>query len=88
MATIVNTHEAKTHLSELIRRALAGEEIVIARAGKPAVKLVAVEEGQVATHRALGTAPEFAILSDDAGEPLPDDWWDVYREDPAQEGAA
>jgi prevent-host-death family protein len=88
MATIVNTHEAKTHLSELIRRALAGEEIVIARAGKPAVKLVAVEEGQSRTHRPLGTAPEFAILADDAGEPLPDDWWDVYREENAQEGAA
>ncbi len=36
----VNIHEAKTHLSRLIERAEAGEEVVIARAGKPAVRLV------------------------------------------------
>lgn len=36
----VNMHEAKTHLSRLVDRAAAGEEIVIARAGKPVAKLV------------------------------------------------
>ena len=36
----VNIHEAKTHLSRLIQRAAAGEEIVIAKAGTPLVKLV------------------------------------------------
>ena len=41
---IVNMHEAKTHLSRLVERAAAGEEIVIARAGKPAAKLVPYEE--------------------------------------------
>jgi len=40
----VNIHEAKTHLSRLVERAAAGEEIVIAKAGKPRAKLVAVEE--------------------------------------------
>ena len=35
----VNIHEAKTHLSRLIQRAEAGEEIVIAKAGKPLVRL-------------------------------------------------
>lgn len=43
MAT-VNIHEAKTNLSKLLDRVLAGEEIIIARAGKPLVRLVAVEE--------------------------------------------
>ena len=38
----VNMHEAKTHLSELVARAEAGEEIVIARSGAPAVRLVPV----------------------------------------------
>ncbi|GMU49804.1 MAG: hypothetical protein AMXMBFR31_20300 [Candidatus Desulfobacillus denitrificans] len=38
----VNIHEAKTHLSELIAAAEAGEDVVIARANQPAVKLVAV----------------------------------------------
>jgi prevent-host-death family protein len=36
----VNIHEAKTHLSKLVDRAASGEEIVIARAGKPVAKLV------------------------------------------------
>jgi prevent-host-death family protein len=41
---VANIHEAKTHLSRLIDRAEAGEEIVIARAGKPVVRLVAYQE--------------------------------------------
>lgn len=36
----MNIHEAKTHLSRLVDRAAAGEEIVIAKAGKPLAKLV------------------------------------------------
>ena len=36
----VNVHEAKTHLSKLLKRVAAGEEIVIARAGKPVARLV------------------------------------------------
>lgn len=39
-----NIHEAKTHLSRLVAAAEAGEEVIIARAGKPAVRLVPVEE--------------------------------------------
>lgn len=41
--TVVNVHEAKTNLSRLIEQALRGEEVVIARNGVPAVKLVQVE---------------------------------------------
>ncbi len=40
----VNIHDAKTHLSKLIAAAENGEEVIIARAGKPAVKLVVVTE--------------------------------------------
>lgn len=36
----VNLHDAKTHLSRYVDQALAGEEVVIARAGKPLVRLV------------------------------------------------
>jgi prevent-host-death family protein len=39
----VNIHEAKTHLSRLVERAAAGEEIVVAKAGKPMAKLVRYE---------------------------------------------
>ena len=42
MAETVNMHQAKTSLSRLVERALAGEEIVIARNGEPLVKLVPV----------------------------------------------
>lgn len=37
-------HEAKTQLSRLIQRALAGEDVVIAKAGKPVVRLVPIEQ--------------------------------------------
>lgn len=39
----VNIHEAKTHLSQLIEKAVAGEEIIIAKAGKPLVRLISLE---------------------------------------------
>ena len=39
----VNIHEAKTHLSRLIERAAQGESFIIAKAGKPMVKVVAIE---------------------------------------------
>jgi prevent-host-death family protein len=42
MSTQVNMHEAKTSLSRLVERALAGEEVVIARNGEPLVRLVPV----------------------------------------------
>ncbi len=44
MTEIVNMHQAKTSLSRLVARALAGEEVVIARNGEPLVKLVPVEK--------------------------------------------
>jgi prevent-host-death family protein len=40
----VNIHEAKTTLSQLIERTLKGEDVIIAKAGKPVAKLVAYKE--------------------------------------------
>ena len=40
MSVTVNVHEAKTHLSRLLERAHAGEEIILAKAGKPYARLV------------------------------------------------
>ncbi len=40
----VNLHDAKTHLSRYVDQALGGEEVVIARAGRPLVRLVPVDE--------------------------------------------
>ena len=50
----VTIHQAKTHLSRLIREALDGEEIVIARRDKPLVKLVPLESSS--RERKIGTA--------------------------------
>lgn len=51
---IVNIHEAKTHLSRLIEKAVNGEPFIIAKAGKPLVKVTAIEEAPVDTSRRLG----------------------------------
>ncbi|WP_308917851.1 type II toxin-antitoxin system prevent-host-death family antitoxin [Jannaschia sp. LMIT008] len=47
----VNMHEAKTHLSRLVDAASKGEDFVIARAGKPLVKVTAIAEAETATPR-------------------------------------
>ena len=44
--TTVNIHEAKTHLSKLVEKAVAGEPFVIAKAGKPLVKVTALEDSE------------------------------------------
>jgi prevent-host-death family protein len=44
MPESVNVYEAKTHLSQLLDRAAAGEEIIIARAGRPIARLVALDD--------------------------------------------
>jgi prevent-host-death family protein len=51
----VNIHHAKTHLSRLIEQALAGEEVTIAKAGKPVVRLVPVEVKKPVLGSARGT---------------------------------
>jgi prevent-host-death family protein len=43
MTTQVNIYEAKTHLSDLVERAAGGEDIIIAKAGSPRVRLVAIQ---------------------------------------------
>lgn len=43
---LINVHEAKTHLSRLLERVARGEEIVIAKAGKPVAKLVPYQQDQ------------------------------------------
>lgn len=43
---MVNMHEAKTHLSRLVDRAAAGEEVVIGKAGRPVARLVAYDENR------------------------------------------
>jgi prevent-host-death family protein len=65
----VNIHAAKTHLSSLVEEAAAGEEIIIAKAGKPVARLVAVEKP--AFHRAYGALKGRIHVADDFDAPLP-----------------
>lgn len=62
MVTTVNLHEAKTHLSRLLERAKAGEEIIIAKAGKPYVRLTPVEPPRP---RELGFLARPGLVIDD-----------------------
>lgn len=62
---IVNMHEAKTHLSRLVERAARGESFIIAKAGKPLVKVVAVEPPAALARRRVGfLVGEIAVPDD------------------------
>jgi len=68
--TTVNVHEAKTHLSKLLQRVECGEEITIARAGKPIATLVPVK--QRPRKRILGLDRGLVLIHDDFDDPLPE----------------
>ncbi len=67
----VNVHEAKTHLSRLLRRVAAGEEVVISRAGKPMARLVPVAAAK--RPRELGRDRGKIWIAEDFDAPLPDE---------------
>jgi antitoxin (DNA-binding transcriptional repressor) of toxin-antitoxin stability system len=67
----VNMHQAKTHLSRLVQRAVAGEEITIARAGVALVRLVVVKKPM--KKRPMGMDRGKVWIADDFDAPLPDD---------------
>lgn len=68
MARIVNMHEAKSDLSRLVAQAIAGEEVIIARAGTPVVRLTPLRR-----ERVPGSARGTVRIAPDFDEPLPDD---------------
>ena len=75
----VNIHQAKTQLSRLVERAEAGEEIIIARSGKPIAKLVPI--GPTEERRVLGRMKGQFRVPDDFDAPLPREVLDsFYRE--------
>lgn len=67
----VNIHEAKTHLSRLVEDAARGDEIIIAKAGKPVARLVAINESR--TPRPRGLLKGKIWIADDFDAPLPED---------------
>jgi prevent-host-death family protein len=68
----VSVHEAKTHLSRLLQRVEAGEEVVIARSGHPIARLVPVGPTRP---RVPGRLKGAVSVSDDFDAPLPEELW-------------
>jgi prevent-host-death family protein len=73
----VNTHEAKTHFSKLLRRVAAGEEITIANRGLPVARLVPVSRNK--PKRQLGAYGDTIKIADDFDAPLPDEFLDLFE---------
>lgn len=69
--TMINVHEAKTHLSRILDRVAGGEEVLIAKAGKPIARLVPVPVDKKT--RTPGTYRGRIRIGDDFDAPLPDD---------------
>jgi prevent-host-death family protein len=79
--TVVTVHEAKTHLSRLIARVLAGEEITIARGHEPVVKLVPAAETKKPPLR--GAFKGQFEFDESFWDPLPEDelaYWNGERD--------
>ncbi len=72
---IFNVHEAKTHLSRMLERVAAGEEVIIAKAGKPVAKLVPLREGKRQPGRLKGRLR----LGSDFDTPLPESLQRAFR---------
>ncbi len=73
----INIHEAKTQLSKLIEAVEAGEEVIIARAGKPVARLVPYIAPKPV--RRPGLLKGKIRISDDFDDPLPQDLLDAFE---------
>jgi prevent-host-death family protein len=73
---IVNIHEAKTQFSKLVESAMNGEEITIAKSGKPVAKLVPIIKK---TKRPLGVLKGKIKIADDFDAPLPEDILSLFE---------
>ena len=73
----VNVHEAQTHLSRLLKRVAAGEEILISKAGTPMAKLMPISKPQA--NRVPGLDKGVIQIPDDFDAPLPDDVLELFE---------
>ena len=73
---MTNIHDAKTHLSRLIERVLQGEEIIIAKAGKPVAKLVPYRKAK--RERKPGGSWKGKIKMSPDFERLPNKWLELF----------
>ena len=68
--TIFNIHEAKTHFSKILKRVMSGEEIVIAKAGKPVAHILPIDADK--SPRIPGNDAGKVIIRADFNAPLPE----------------
>ena len=61
----INIHEAKTHLSRLVEQAARGEPFMIAKAGKPLVKVMALDAPEAGQQRRLGFLAGYLAVPED-----------------------
>lgn len=73
----INVHDAKTHFSKLLAKVESGEEVIIARAGKPVAKLVPIKKASAL--REWGLAEGDFVVPDDFNDPLPDFEEEFYK---------
>ena len=73
----INIHEAKTHLSRLVDEVCKGKELILAKAGKPLVKLVPLEQSKPT--RTPGFLKGKIKIARDFDAPLPQDWFDDFK---------
>ena len=78
MTRTYNIHEAKTHFSKLIEKARLGEEVIVAKAGKPVVRLVPMDVPR--KPRQPGSARGLFTMSDDFDDPLPEEMLKAFYE--------
>ena len=84
MSDVVNIHEAKTHLSRLLERVQAGEEITIAKAGRPIARLTAFQHRP--ERRVPGMDKGKVIIHPDFDDPIPEFDPDyMHPEDPMRD---
>lgn len=79
MNAVVNVHEAKTHFSRLLDRAHAGEEIILAKSGKPYAKLVPIGKAAKPERKPGGWEALRDIPDSVWFDPLPDDELDLWE---------
>jgi prevent-host-death family protein len=77
MTEVVNMHQAKSSLSRLVERALAGEEIIIGRKGEPLVKLVPVTKER--KRRIPGRYKGKIWIAPDCFEPMSEEELDLWE---------
>ncbi len=75
----LNLYEAKTQLSQLVEKAAAGEEVIIAKAGKPMVKMVPVEAQEKPKRRQFGqNLLRVTYIADDFDAPMSDEELELW----------